>query len=103
MKTENQLIEDFYVSQGGKPTVPADIDFYESDWNMLMAVVEQIELIKIPNDDRATYNFQIHKQIAKIWEPFENHKPSIIVAGETKRKAVRKAIIAFIKFQQKST
>lgn len=42
VKNENELIEAFFVSQGGKPSLPADIDFYSSDWNMLMPVVEKI-------------------------------------------------------------
>lgn len=40
--TDNQLIENFYVSHGGKPTLEADIPFYESDWNMLHPVIDKI-------------------------------------------------------------
>jgi hypothetical protein len=40
---DSELIEEFWVSQGGKPHLAADIWFYESDWNMLMPVVEKIE------------------------------------------------------------
>lgn len=42
VKSDNELIEEFYISQGGKPHVPADLCFYESDWNMIMPVVEKI-------------------------------------------------------------
>lgn len=42
VKSDNELIEEFYISQGGKPHDPADLCFYESDWNMLMPVVEKI-------------------------------------------------------------
>lgn len=45
VKSDNELIEEFYISQGGKPHVPADLCFYESDWNMLMPVVEKINSI----------------------------------------------------------
>ena len=41
--TENELIEKFYVSQGGKSHPLEDIYYYESDWNMLMPVVEKID------------------------------------------------------------
>lgn len=41
-KTENELIEDFYVSQGGKPSIKADIEFYSSSWDMLMPVCRKI-------------------------------------------------------------
>lgn len=39
MKTDNELIEDFWISKGGNPHDPADLWFYESDWSMLMPVV----------------------------------------------------------------
>lgn len=42
-KTDNHLIEEFYVSQGGKPTLEADLSFYESSWDWLMPVVEKID------------------------------------------------------------
>lgn len=45
MKTENELIEDFWISQGGKPHWKPDLSFYESSWDMLMPVVEKIESI----------------------------------------------------------
>ncbi len=58
MKTDNELIEEFWVSQGGKPNMGADLWFYESDWNMLMPVVEKIgkldENFLIANDQPET-------------------------------------------------
>lgn len=42
MKTNCELIEEFYISQGGKPHMKEDISFYESDWNMLMPVTKYI-------------------------------------------------------------
>jgi hypothetical protein len=39
----NELIEGFWISQGGKPHDPADLWFYESSWDMLMPVVEKID------------------------------------------------------------
>jgi hypothetical protein len=46
MKTDNELIEDFYVSMGGKPTLKEDLSFYESDYNMLMDVLEAVHKSK---------------------------------------------------------
>ena len=53
---ENELIEAFWISQGGKPNDPADLWFYESSWDMLMPVVEKINKL----DD------QIHLSIRGI-------------------------------------
>ena len=41
MEKGNELIEAFWIEQGGKPHLKEDISFYESDWNMLMPVVEK--------------------------------------------------------------
>jgi len=38
-----ELIERFWVANGGKPHVNADLIFYQSDWTMIMDVVEMIE------------------------------------------------------------
>lgn len=46
MKTDNEKIEAFYVSLGGKPSLKEDLWFYESDWNMLMPVVEKIKQLR---------------------------------------------------------
>ncbi len=43
MNEKNELIEEFWIEQGGKPHDPADIWFYESDWGMLMDVIMKIE------------------------------------------------------------
>lgn len=43
MKTDNELIEKFWIEHGGKPHMAEDISFYESSWDMLMPVVEKIE------------------------------------------------------------
>lgn len=40
--TYNELIEAFYVQQGGKPHMAADLLFYESSWDMLMPVIQKI-------------------------------------------------------------
>lgn len=42
-KTDNELIDAFYVSQGGKPSMKEDLWFYESDFGMLMNVVEKVQ------------------------------------------------------------
>jgi len=53
-ETDCELIEEFYISHGGKPHMKEDLWFYESDWNMLMTVIEKIDSlmppIKIPTD-----------------------------------------------------
>ncbi len=50
--TDNELIERFYVSQGGKPNMAEDLWFYESDWNMLMRVIDKF--MSIPPE---TFNY----------------------------------------------
>jgi hypothetical protein len=42
----NQLIEKFWVEHGGKPHMTEDLWFYESDFNMLMPVLEKIHKSK---------------------------------------------------------
>lgn len=42
-KSENELIDEFYVNHGGKPCLSADLSFYESSWDVLMPVVEKIQ------------------------------------------------------------
>ena len=42
MENDNELIEAFWISQGGKAHMKPDLWFYESDWNMLMPVVEKM-------------------------------------------------------------
>src|SRR3972149_7703472 len=52
MTEENdKLIEEFWISQGGKANMKEDLWFYQSDWNMLMPVVEKIQKVFsfIPN------------------------------------------------------
>jgi hypothetical protein len=50
---DNELIEKFWVEQGGKPHLMADISFYENDWNMLMPVVEKIAEYRLAYPDQA--------------------------------------------------
>lgn len=40
-KTDNELIDDFYAEQGGMRALKEDLSFYESDWNMLIPVVQK--------------------------------------------------------------
>ena len=70
--TDNELIEAFYISQGGKPNLLADIHFYESDWNMLMLVVEKIkELAKanpqLPFTHRLLFHLSILTNIDTVY------------------------------------
>lgn len=53
-KTDNELIEDFWVSQGGKPHWKPDISFYESSWDWLMPVVEKTKNIPV-----SEFNYQL--------------------------------------------
>jgi hypothetical protein len=52
MKTDNEIIESFWVSQGGKPNMQEDIWFYESDWNMLLPVCKKWGEIKIDTNSK---------------------------------------------------
>lgn len=58
---DNQLIEAFYISRGGKPHDPADIWFYESSWDMIMSVVDKIKEI-YNNEILSTKTSEILKQ-----------------------------------------
>jgi hypothetical protein len=85
-KTKNELIEQFYVKHGGKPHLVEDIHFYESDWNMLMSVVEKIE--SLGNN-------------VGIWDKDcminNGSKDEIDCQSTSKIKAVYEAVIEFIK------
>lgn len=48
-KTDNEIIETFWIEHGGKPHMKEDIWFYESSWDMLMPVVEKINRMS-PNE-----------------------------------------------------
>jgi hypothetical protein len=60
----NELIEKFWIEQGGKPHDPADLWFYESDWGMLMPVVEKINKMK---NFAVNINFD-HNGVNSIYE-----------------------------------
>lgn len=63
MKTDNELIDDFYVEHGGEKTLAADLSFYESDWNLLMDVVE-----KIRNMDPSLFNYNVKEMTEfRMW------------------------------------
>jgi hypothetical protein len=53
VKSDNEVIEDFYVSQGGKPSLKEDLGFYESDWNMLIPVVNKIAEFRLAYPTKA--------------------------------------------------
>jgi hypothetical protein len=38
----NELIEKFWIKHGGKPHMKEDLWFYESDWSMLMPILDII-------------------------------------------------------------
>lgn len=40
--SNNELINDWFARQGGKPILAPDLSFYESSWDLLMPVVEKI-------------------------------------------------------------
>jgi hypothetical protein len=80
----DELIEKFWIEQGGKPHLKEDISFYESDWNMLMPVVEKIGNIP-PN------RFVIDNNECKIIGDTK-----IKVFNASKRLSVYECVIKFI-------
>lgn len=87
-KTDNELIEEFYVSQSGKPHLQEDIWFYESDWNMLMALVKQIHKL---NDESG------NELIAKYDEV--SHDVDIFrLSIAAPKSVVHKGVVEFIKW-----
>lgn len=92
-KTDNKLIEAFYISQGGKPHLQEDIWFYESDWNMIMALVKQIHKL---NDESG------NELIAKYDEV--SHDVDIFRLGIAAPKSVvYKGVVEFIKWYKQQS
>jgi hypothetical protein len=92
---DNELIEKFWVQQGGKPHWPPDIVFYESNWNMLMPVVE-----KIAEMHSNSFNYD-PELIAKGIFPEDNDYLDVITLPvSTKIEIVYKAVVGFIKWYQ---
>lgn len=90
MKNDNEILEDFYVFHGGKPSLTADIWFYESDWHMLMSVVETIE--------KLGFEVVIHSDAAYMKKThFRGNMPNIGNVS-TKFNATRTTCIEFIKW-----
>lgn len=85
-KTDNHLIEEFWVSQGGRAHMEPDIHFYESDWQMLMPVVEKIRGLL---EDNRLYTKLNGK---KYWEVIE------VALSTVSIKAVYIAVTQFIKW-----
>lgn len=72
MKTDNELIEQFYVEQGGKPHLPEDISFYESDWNMLMPACKKWdELPDHPNPRKKSPQQELSDELDEIVALYE--------------------------------
>ncbi len=83
-KTDNELIEDFYVSQGGKPAIKSDIEFYSSSWDMIMPVVGKI---RDTLQDNSLYDKAKH-----LWEII------CISLSTAELKCVNLAVVQFIKW-----
>lgn len=88
MENDNQILEDFYVAHGGKPTLSPDIWFYESDWGMLMGIVEKIETLG--------FEVVIHSDAAFIKKSYFSGNVPNIENVSTKFGATRKTCVEFI-------
>lgn len=84
-KTDNELIEAFWIWAGGKMHMRADIHLYESDWNMIMNVVEKIEILG--------YRVDVYKHGCEI-----NTEEIIRFEVLSKIEACYKAIVEFIRW-----
>lgn len=85
---DNQLIENFWISQGGKPHMEADIPFYESDWHMLMQVVEKMRL----SIEKTYLNKAFSPEASDLLEDMTNN------LVWTNIKGAHKTIVEFIKW-----
>jgi hypothetical protein len=82
VKEGNEVIEAFYVEQGGKPNLKEDLWFYESSWDMLMPVVKKIRDLLQDNE---------------LYEKAKDHWEFITVALSTAEvKAAQIAVFQFI-------
>jgi hypothetical protein len=95
--TDNELIEEFYVSHGGKPSVKADIYFYSSNWDMLMSVVDKIETL----DDWYAINVDRSSVYVHI---YQGHCDSFnrMDYGNSKIQTVFAAVVHFIIWHNKN-
>lgn len=94
LERQCKIIEQFYISHGGKPNMEADLCFYTSDWNMLMPVVEKIESIGNYAVTISAYSCSI-SEIVLFDEDSHVHIESDC---DSKIDAVYKAVIEFIQW-----
>ena len=86
--TDNELIEEFFVSHGGGPIiVKADVDFYQASWDMLMPVVGKMFSLWQP----ASEGFQ--KSVNLKLDKFRREVP---IGSHIQQ--VHKEVIVFIKW-----
>lgn len=80
--TDNELIDDFYASHGGKPTMKEDIWFYESSWDMLIPVWYKFRDIKFRDEFVKTLHINYCARISNklAWEDITScYKQLVIV------------------------
>ncbi len=108
MKTDNELINEWYASQGGKPALEADISFYESSWDMLMPVVEKIESLQMDVDIRTVWSWRQNEHRKYCTASIFTQPDQLVVYQEAKEgvskiESVYKAVVEFIKWHSEHT
>lgn len=95
-KDPNELIEAFWISQGGKAHMAADIHFYESDRGMLHPVLDLIDGLYIkafPPGDEFIRRILAHE------EPLDGPYMDVVAMPiTTPIKEVHEAVVEFIKW-----
>jgi len=101
--SDDELIEQFWISFGNKPHMKEDLWFYSSEWSMLMPLIELVESI---HDDFHGY-FGVHIssnnctiQGTNLRTDPENFHPAYFADhyAESKLQATYNAIVEFIKW-----
>lgn len=85
---DNEIIEAFWVSQGGKPNLKEDLCFYKNDWGMLMPVVEKIE--NVTGSRIKIQGVECEISIVDYYD---------LQIERSKIRAVYKAVVEFIKWR----
>ena len=85
---KNKLIEDFFVTHGGRPNMIEDLSFYESSWDILMPVVYKIHDVtpekvrEINSEGLAIFELalttpigDVHQAVVEFIEWYNQQKP----------------------------